>query len=53
MVDGFPIKGKISVKSWYLYEGEINRRLNPNGKGILIEEGIKTEGVFENGKLVK
>ena len=52
-VDGFPIKGKISVKSWYLYEGEINQYLLPHGKGILIEEGIKTEGVFEYGKLVK
>jgi hypothetical protein len=52
-VDGFPAVGRIKISDWYNYDGEINRALNPHGFGVLIEDGEKIEGEFDNGEFIK
>jgi len=58
-LNGFPINGIISAANCYYegdyqYEGEIDpETFLPNGKGVEMIDGNKSEGVFYNGVLIK
>ena len=58
-LNGFPIKGRISDASCYYegdyqYDGEIHPyTFNPHGKGVEMFNGIRLEGYFYDGELIK